>query len=211
MCDDRYAVVAFGNNCVGVLKRLVRIADLPLDRGLHAIARLANVFFSHEERKLLVLNLDLADGVFRDLLALGGYRCYFVALPLDLLAGAFDDAHGFHPGQLLRLRGVDRLHRGVSVRRAQDLGEKHARPVDVERIFGAPAGFGGSVDALDALADQPALAGFGPIILTIWHEPLPSSWPLRVRPAALRRRCRSDIGFRTDSPAPVLPSDEDGS
>ena len=95
---DRDAVVAFGNNCVWVLKRLLRITFLQLDRGLHAIARLADVFFGHEVGKRLVLNLDFANGVFGDLFALCRHHRYFVALPLCLLTGAFDDPHSFHAG-----------------------------------------------------------------------------------------------------------------
>src|SRR5439155_9638861 len=182
--DDRYAVVAFGNNCVGVLKRLVRITFLQLDCGLHAIARLADVFLGHQVRKLLVFNLDFADGVFSDFFALRRHHRDFVALPLGLLAGAFDDAHGFHAGQFFGLGGVNGLHRSVRVRGAQDLAEEHPWSVDVKRVFGPPAGFDRSVDALDAFADEPALARFGPVVLTLWHEPLPSSsWQPRARPA----------------------------
>src|SRR6516162_3655579 len=180
MGDDRNTVVAFRDDDVGVLESLIGVTYLLRDCRLGVTGILAKVFLDHEERKLLVLHLDLADGILRYFLGLGGYSGDFVPLPLYFFADVLNDPHRLHAGQGLSGREVDGLDRGVGIRAAQYLGEEHPRPIDVVGVLGATARLGGAINPADALADQSSLTGGRPIVFTGCHwisSPSVSSGP----------------------------------
>ena len=90
MRNDGDAVVALGNNHVGVLKSLVRVASLLGGRRLGVAFRFAQVFFINEEGKLVVFDFDFPNGVFGNFFPLRGHGGNLVSGPLNFFA------HGAH-------------------------------------------------------------------------------------------------------------------
>src|SRR5439155_31512 len=170
MRDHWGAVVAFRNHRAGVREGGLRVADFLLSRRLFArIRHLGQVLFIHHKRELLVLDFDLADGIFSSSLGDRGNRYQFVAFPLWLLSHTLDHAKAFHTRHLFRFGSIERRDLRVRVRAAQDFAEEHTGPIDVVRIFGATARLLRAINALDALAYQRPLAGLRPIVFAFFH------------------------------------------
>src|SRR5439155_5801455 len=170
MRDHWGAVVAFRNHRAGVREGGLRVADFLLSRRLFArIRHLGQVLFIHHKRELLVLDFDLADGIFSSSLGDRGNRYQFVAFPLWLLSHTLDHAKAFHTRHLFRFGSIERRDLRVRVRAAQDFAEEHTGPIDVVRIFGPTARLLRAINALDALAYQRPLAGLRPIVFAFFH------------------------------------------
>ena len=84
----------------------------------------------------------------------GGYDRDFRAGPLDFRTRFGDDSNGRDAFHLLRGAGVDALDARMGVRAGEKAGKEKALRIKIGRILCPAAGFVGSVQAADALADD---------------------------------------------------------
>src|SRR5271167_1593238 len=127
-----------------------------------------------EMRQHRILHLDGVDCVLGGWFINSGNRDHFIASPEDFRSWLLDYLYRFDARHLLRSAGIDAGNARVRIRTAKDFPGKQTVGIVIIGIFGAAGDLHRSVDSRNALAQQWASRGIGPLIIA--HDDLPSGW-----------------------------------
>src|SRR6185437_6578830 len=113
-----------------------------------------------------VFNFDGIGSGFGAFFGVSRYGGNLLPSPVDFSALWNDDHNSLYAAHGLRCAGVDFCDFGMGHGRNGHFAPQHVRAVDVERILGAAGGFLRPVDAINALADEFAMIGGRPVIVS---------------------------------------------
>ena len=197
MSDDMGRVFSF-DGVDGGLSAGLEIAgflDLRLNHvaGIEELRRIGphRLFFVRKVRQRLVLDPDETRRV--DGLLLGGRRdrSHFVPLIHHPLANLDVNEPSFDTRSFQGGRQVDREHARVCVGRAKDFSVQHPGARHVERVLRPTLDFVGTIEPLDARANQPRL--IGPRILRVRRRHRRRWWRRSLLGLIIRARFVSHV------------------
>ena len=184
--DYRATILAFDHGC-GIFESLVGIASYLFAGSLGAGTYFTQVLLLHHVWQYFVVNFNSANRIFCNFLAHGADNRHFGASPLEFRSRRGNDTNRCHAFHRFSGGDIDALHFGMSMGAMQKDAEQLFGLIQIGRVFGAPASFLRSIEAVEGFPHHRALVHWWP---TIFRH-CAYSLKLPEQPLSCQRRYRS--------------------